>query len=433
MGIEAAEPEDPAAHCPGKFVVDGESDGRGRDFVASIVPDGDVDRARREWPVPADQNLDAAVCIAARALKTSACGWTHRLDSAGTMTDFTPRPMAPTDGPAMDRLLREEAQTTTVALTTSYQHDVYQALLAQHPSLFGVVAEAPDGDGLAGMATAFLQQVSIGGQAYPAAYLENLKVRADHRRHGLGGRLAAWRIEEAERRAGPDLVVMATMDSTNAASIATARRWATQVVGPLTLRIAKTGGTRPSHPGTRVRPLAHDDVDAVIAGAREFLAAYDLAPVLSADGITALLAPTSLGEPIRQYRVAVDADGTIVAGAGVGERYKVMVDHIDNIPAPMALLGRLTGMLPADRILRSLELFLAWHRPGRVDAARLLWDTIRAEWRDRATGVVGIVDPRSTLLDAFRVGRLPGPRVELMVAVRGPVPIADDRLIYLWR
>lgn len=349
------------------------------------------------------------------------------------MTDFTLRPMAPTDGPGMDRLLREEAQTTTVALTTSYQHDVYRALLAQHPSLFGVVAEAPDGDGLAGMATAFLHQVSVRGQMFPAAYLENLKVRSDDRRRGLGGRLAAWRIEEAERRAGPGVVVMATMDSTNAGSIATARRWATQIVGPLTLRIAKTGGSMPFHGGTRVRPLADDDLDAVIEGAGEFLTAYDLAPVLSADGLAALLAPTSLGEPIRQYRVAVDPDGRIVAGAGVGERYKVMVDHIDNIPLPMALLGRLAGILPADRILRSLELFLVWHRPGRPDAARLLWDAIRSEWRDQATGVGGIVDPRSTLLDAFPIGRLPGPRVQLMVAVRSPVPIGADRLIYLWR
>jgi hypothetical protein len=110
-----------------------------------------------------------------------------------------------------------------------------------------------------------------------------------------------------------------------------------------------------------------------------------------------------------------------------------MVDHVDRVPLPLALIGRLTGMLPADRRFRSVELFLAWHRPGQVAAARALWDAIRAEWRGRATGVGAVVDPRGSLVEPFHVGRLPGPRVETMVAVRSPVPIAEDRLVYLWR
>ena len=142
---------------------------------------------------------------------------------------------------------------------------------------------------------------------------------------------------------------------------------------------------------------------------------------------------TSLGEPIRQYRVAVAPDGSIVAGAGIGERFKLMTDHIDRIPLPLAVVGRIAGMIPPDRTIRSVELFLAWHAPGRVDAARQLWDAIRYEWRDRVTSVVGLADPRSTLVEAFAVGRMPGPRVELVVPVRSPVPIDAERLVYLWR
>ena len=56
------------------------------------------------------------------------------------MVDITLRPMEPTDGPAIDALMRDEAQTTTVSMTTQYRYDVHDALLAQHPSLFGVVA-----------------------------------------------------------------------------------------------------------------------------------------------------------------------------------------------------------------------------------------------------------------------------------------------------
>src|SRR5207249_4359977 len=56
------------------------------------------------------------------------------------MADFTLRPMEPSDGPAMDILMRNEAHTTAMSITTHYRHDVYQALVAEHPSLFGVVA-----------------------------------------------------------------------------------------------------------------------------------------------------------------------------------------------------------------------------------------------------------------------------------------------------
>ena len=349
------------------------------------------------------------------------------------MTEFTLRPMAPGDGPAMDRLLREEAQTTAIALTTYYQHDVVTSLLAQHPTLFGVVAEIPGDDRLAGMATAFMQDLTIGGRTYRSAFLENLKVRGDLRRQGLGGRLAAWRIAEAERRAAGELVVMTVMDSTNEGSLATARQWATQILGPINVRIARMGGAMRAHEGIQVRPLEEADVPAVISGARSFFADFDLVPVVTPDLLRAMLATTSLGEPIRQYRVAVGPDGTILAGAGIGERYKVMVDRIDRIPLPLAVLGRLTGILPADRTLRTIELFLTWHLPARADAAHVLWDTIRAEWRGRATGVGALVDPRSSLMEAFPVGRLPGPRIELSVAVRTPTPIAEERMLSLWR
>ena len=90
-------------------------------------------------------------------------------------------------------------------MTTAYQHDVYRSLLAQHPSLFGVVAETPGVDGLAGFATAFVDGATVAGRPYPTAHLENLKVRADFRRQGLGARLAAWRHRggrEAVRRRG---------------------------------------------------------------------------------------------------------------------------------------------------------------------------------------------------------------------------------------
>ena len=84
------------------------------------------------------------------------------------MADFALRPMEPMDGPAIDALMRTEAQTTAMSLTTHYQRDIYESFLAQHPTLFGVVATSPGIDGLVGMATAYIEDVSVGGRSYPA-------------------------------------------------------------------------------------------------------------------------------------------------------------------------------------------------------------------------------------------------------------------------
>ncbi len=349
------------------------------------------------------------------------------------MVDIILRPMEPTDGPAIDALMRDEAQTTTVSMTTHYRYDVHEALLAQHPSLFGVVAERAGDPAIAGIATAFLDEVMIGGQAHPAAFLENLKVRGDVRRQGLGARLAAWRIEEARRRFGGEGVIMAGVEASNTASLATANRWATQVLGPVRIVIANTTARAHRTPGIEIRPLVEADLTAVIDALETFYAGYDLWPRMTATKLAAGLAPTRIGEPIRQYRVAVAPDGTLLAGAGITERFKLMADHIDAIPLPIAVLGRITGMIPGDRMIRSIELHLAWHAPGRVDAMRALWDAIRVEWHDRATNVVALADPRGSLIDAFHVGRSFAPKLQLMAPVMTASPVDPARLLYMWR
>ena len=66
-----------------------------------------------------------------------------------------------------------------------------------------------------------------------------------------------------------------------------------------------------------------------------------------------------------------------------------------------------------------------------MDAAVALWDALRWEWHDRCTNVIAVVDPRTTLAQAFTPGRVPGPRPELMVPVRSRVPIDADRPVTL--
>jgi GNAT superfamily N-acetyltransferase len=349
------------------------------------------------------------------------------------MVEFTLRPMEPTDGPAIDALMRNEAHTSAIALTTHYQRDIYEAFLAQHPILFGVVATSPGIDGLVGVATAFVDDVSVGGRPHPRAHLENLKVRHDVRRQGLGTKLAAWRIAEARRRFGGDGIITTGIEAGNAASLATASRWSTQLLGPVRVVIARVAGKPPKAGGLRVRPLADDDLDVVVDAVNAFHDGYDLYPRQSAAGLAASLAPTPFDEPIRQYRVAATDDGEIVAGAAVTERFKLMTDHVDRMPRPLELLGRFIPVFPPDRVIRTIELSLAWHASGQAQAGRQLWDAIRFEWRDRATHVAGIADPRGSLINAFHVGPTIVPRVQIMVPVQSPVPLDAARLLYLWR
>jgi predicted N-acetyltransferase YhbS len=348
------------------------------------------------------------------------------------MAEFTLRPMEPSDGPGIDVLMRNEAPASAIAMTTYFRHDIYRALMAQHPTLFGVVATSPGREGLVGVATAYLDEVTVNGRLRPSANLANLKVRADVRRQGLGGRLAAWRIEEARRRFGDEGVIVTGVEAGNAASLATARRWSTQLLGPVRVVIARVSRKPPKARGVAVRPMADGDVEAVVAGINAFFDGYQLFPRQTPTTLSAFLAPTPIGV-IRQYRVAVADDGTILAGAAVAERFRVMEDHVDRIPRPLELLSRIVPIIPPDRVIRTLELSLAWHVAGRVDALRQLWDAIRFEWRDLATHVAGQADPRGSLTAAYHVGPTLIPRVEIMVPVQSPVPLDEDRPVYLWR
>ena len=130
------------------------------------------------------------------------------------------------------------------------------------------------------------------------------------------------------------------IEASNTGSLATARGWQTQLLGPLRVVIARTSKRPPKADGTRIRPLDEGDIEAVVDGVNAYYDGYDLFPRQTPTGLAALLAPTSLGEPIRHYRVAVGADGTILAGAAITERFKLMADHIDNLPRPLELINR---------------------------------------------------------------------------------------------
>ncbi len=342
--------------------------------------------------------------------------------------------MEPADGPALDALLTTQATATAVAMSTHYRFDVFASLIAQHPSLYGVVATAPGVDGLVGMATAYIDEVQVEDRLFPCAHLENLKVRDDARRQGLGRKLAEWRIAEARRRFDVEGVIVAGVEATNVGSLATARKWAGQVMGPLRIAIVPTTRKTSAVRGYRIRGIDDDDIEAIVAGSNAFHADANLYPRLTRKSLRELLAPMDPGGPVRQYRVAVTPAGGIVAGAVVVQRFELMTDYIDQLPTPLALLNKVVHLVPEDGVIRNAEVSLPWYAPGQLQAGRHLWEEIRHEWHGRATHLGTVVDPRSEATEMCRVGRLtPGPRLRLMVPVSSPVALSEARPVSVWR
>jgi GNAT superfamily N-acetyltransferase len=341
--------------------------------------------------------------------------------------------MEPADGPDIGALLRTEAATTATQMTTHYEHDVYASLVAQHPGVFGVVATAPGRSGLVGMATAYIDEVQVEGEMYPCAHLENLKVRGDVRRQGLGRQLAEWRIGEARRRFGDAGIIVAGVEQSNAASLATAGKWASQVLGPLRIVVGRTVRGRPNLGRISIRELEDGDLEPVAQGANEFHADANLFPRLTPEGLRALLEPMDPGGRVRQYRVAVAPDGSIVAGALVTHRFKLMTDRIERLPTPLALLAKVVPILPPDGVIRTAEVSLAWHAAGHLEAGRHLWEGIRHELHGKATHVGAVVDPKGASAAMCRVGPSLGPRLRLMVPVHSPVRLSESRPLCLWR
>jgi GNAT superfamily N-acetyltransferase len=348
--------------------------------------------------------------------------------------EFTLRALEPTDGPALDALLKTQALSTAVAISTHYRYDVIASLLALHPNLYGVVATAPGIDGLAGMATAFIDEVQVEGRLFPCAHLENLKVHHDVRRMGLGRRLVEWRIAEARRRFGGPGVIATGVEATNVGSLATARKWAPQTLGPLKILIATTTRRAPALGDLTVRPIEDTDIDAVVEASNAFHADTNLYTRMTAEKLRAWIAPMDPGGSGRQYHVALTPGGSVVAGALIMQRYELMTDQIERLPTPLAALNKVVHLVPQDGVIRTLEVCLPWFAPGQLAAGRRLWEQIRYEWRGRATNIGAVVDPRSEAAAMCRVSRLtPGPRLKLMVPVESPVPLSESKPLSVWR
>jgi hypothetical protein len=101
---------------------------------------------------------------------------------------------------------------------------------------------------------------------------------------------------------------------------------------------------------------------------------------------------------------------------------------VEHLPLPLRAANALLRVVPRDGRMRNLVIDKAWFAPGRLDAARYLWEMTRWEWRATGTSLLLTHDPRSPVHQVVAArGWLPTTSATL--AVRARRPMLEDTLV----
>ena len=348
-----------------------------------------------------------------------------------TETTFSLRQLDPQDGPAYAAVLAASPDTGAIGNAVRFEIDPYQALLALHKDTVGVVAETAGYEGLVGSGLLRFGQCQWEGEVRPSALLNTLVVHPDYRRRGLAAQLARWREAFAIRQAGEGGVIWAIIQRNNTGSELTARKWANQFLAsrlmfaPLRMRSMPPARTRLYE----VRPAQPEDLDGVVEQLNRYYRDYNLYSPESKSSLAAWLAETPFDSPFRHYWIITDKAGSILAGVGLAENYRLRTTLITHLPAGLGVLNRVFHVVPANGEMREIALSRLWYAPGQMKAARQLLETIRWEWREKATSMLLYADVHSPVVHLLGVQDRLGKGLA-SIAVRADVPCTEGRLCY---
>lgn len=344
---------------------------------------------------------------------------------------FTLRAMVPSDGPALAALGEQTPETGMVSMHSRFEYDPYETLLALRPGTIGVVAETADHPGLVGICLMSFGECWFEGTIRPSAYLYSLSVHPDHRRRGLGSLLTTWLVNVAHDRHGDDGVIYAGTQPDNVASQQTMRSWATQRFDRVAGVVQKPRAEAPRPPsGWDVRPAEARDIEEIAKRRDAFHDGYDLYSPESPASIAAWRAHSPFGLTFRDYHVVVDPRGDLIAGAGLVEEGLLLSSQVVSVATPLRLANLFLRMVPSDGVVKRNVIEGLWFVGERPDAAAFLWEWMRWLSHRRATIAMTFFDVRSPLAGAIRMPRwIPSPPGTLVVA--GPVPMREDRLVYV--
>lgn len=339
----------------------------------------------------------------------------------------------PRDYPGLTQLLQTSPDAGQIQIAPFYHLDAYTSFTLQNKDALGVIAEDPETNEIVGAGFISFGTSNVVGGSISYASLKGLVVHPTYRKRGIGAQLASKRLKLARERLGSDGLIIATIQKNNAASLSVAGKWGRPL--PSTITGAATKMTRRAPeplPGIQVKLMDHasiEELQRLTQQANQFFMNHNFYEPETADTLRAWMENSPFDSPFCHYYVATDSAGQFLAGAKIIEQYRLVEMHVKKIPTYIRLLNKILHVVPANGIMKQLMVSSLWFSPGRLREAQYLWETIRWEWRDRASTIVSFYDSRSPVA---HVVRLPAwmPRASMSLYVSRPELVSSDRLVH---
>lgn len=312
------------------------------------------------------------------------------------MTKISLRQLQPGDSEALYELFDRSPDTGQFAISPQYQIPLYKALVELGSTTVGVIAEIPNTGEVVGIGLVDIQARRINGVLSPCALLNSLIVHPSYRRQGVATQLAKWRIDYVREQLGKEATIMALIQKDNAGSLAAAQKWQAQPVGHYRNSLIRVRTTRPDvDSGLTVRAVKESELEQVAHHLNTFYQDYDFYIPQNGQSLGIWLQQSPFEEPFRQYYVAVNEKGSLLAGLSVAEHYRIVNMRVQRMPGAARLLNRVVKMVPPDGVLRQMSVNKIWFAPGHLSAARNLWEHTRWLLRNAGSHLVCSYDPGS--------------------------------------
>ena len=178
-----------------------------------------------------------------------------------------------------------------------------------------------------------------------------------------------------------------------------------------------------------VRSAERDEFGQVTDQLNSFYRDFNFYEPETAGSLARWCASTPFDTPFRHYLVVTDSKGTIYAGAGVSELYRLRTLHIRHMPSALHVLNTFLRIVPSNGITKELVLSKIWFAPGHMQSAKYLFETIRWKWREKASLLIVWVDKRNLVLKVLSL-RPWMPVTKSAIVIDSSIAMSASRLVY---